>query len=121
MSNPHTVILKLTSAVAIAGMIVRAGELVEVTKLEAADLVQRGRAVVVGSNDAADFDDEGSDETETEAKTEGSEAEGSASDAAQEAASDATVEQAAEDAAKPADAAQEAAQPANGGRRSRSK
>ena len=58
MNNSQTVVLQLTSAVAIAGRILRAGDLVEVTKLEGADLVQRGRAVVVASDDAEDFADD---------------------------------------------------------------
>lgn len=109
-ASSQTVVLKLTSAVAIAGRIIRAGELVEVTKLEAADLVQRRRAVVVGSDDPADFDDQ-DDQGDTAPET------------AQDAASEPTADQAGEDAGQPADAPQDAAQeaPQAAGRRRRAK
>ena len=45
LSNPKTIVLLLTCAIAIAGEVMRAGSLVEVTIDEARDLLARGKAV----------------------------------------------------------------------------
>lgn len=44
--NPNTLILRLVCAIAIAGNVLRPGELVEVTRTEAKDLLRRGKAVL---------------------------------------------------------------------------
>lgn len=49
-----TVILKLTSAIVVAGQVIRPGNLVEVTESEARDLLHRGKAVVATEADAGD-------------------------------------------------------------------
>ncbi len=62
----NTLILKLTSAIVIAGEVLRAGSLVEVTRSEARDLLARGKAEL--HNAAPEADDvivsSGSAETE---------------------------------------------------------
>lgn len=47
-----TVILKLTSAIVVAGQVIRPGNLVEVTESEARDLLHRGKATVATQEDA---------------------------------------------------------------------
>lgn len=46
LKHSSTVILKLTHAIVIAGQVVGTGRLVEVTRREAVDLLNRGKAVV---------------------------------------------------------------------------
>lgn len=55
--------LKLTAAIVIAGQIVRAGGLVEVTPSEARDLIRRGKAVPDNSDKAADVVSAAADES----------------------------------------------------------
>ena len=54
MNTPKTVILKLVCAIGLAGEVLRAGTLVEVTTSEAKDLLRRGKAVVVHEDDIED-------------------------------------------------------------------
>lgn len=53
-----SVLIKLTSAIAIAGAIAKAGEVVEVTELEAKNLLARGKGELHGEQpvDEADLD-----------------------------------------------------------------
>lgn len=53
-----SVLLKLTSAIAISGAIAKAGEVVEVTELEAKNLLSRGKGVLHDEQhaDEGDFD-----------------------------------------------------------------
>lgn len=50
MNTPKTLILRLTSAIALAGAVIRAGELVEVTVAEAKDLLRRGKAELANAD-----------------------------------------------------------------------
>lgn len=50
MNTPKTLILRLTSAIALAGVVIRAGELVEVTVAEAKDLLRRGKAELANAD-----------------------------------------------------------------------
>lgn len=43
-TEPSTVILKITSAIAVKGVVVRPGQLIEMTNAEAINLLQRGKA-----------------------------------------------------------------------------
>jgi len=86
--SKESVFLKLTSAIAIDGAVVRAGSLVEVTQTEAKNLLHRGKAVLATERDGAPVagDDDGADDkpadnrkakakakAEPEAATEGAE------------------------------------------------
>lgn len=51
-------VLKLTSAVAIDGAISKAGSLVELSELEAKNLLARGKGVLATAEDGLDLDDE---------------------------------------------------------------
>ena len=51
--SKESVFLKLTSAIAIDGAVVRAGSLVEVTQAEAKNLMHRGKAVLATERDGA--------------------------------------------------------------------
>ena len=51
-----SVLIKLTSAIAIAGAIAKAGEVVEVTELEAKNLLARGKGVLNDEQPAQDDD-----------------------------------------------------------------
>lgn len=51
-----SVLIKLTSAIAIAGAIAKAGEVVEVTELEAKNLLARGKGVLHGEQPAHEAD-----------------------------------------------------------------
>jgi len=51
-----SVLLKLTSAIAINGSIAKAGEVVEVTELEAKNLLSRGKGELHGEQPAHDDD-----------------------------------------------------------------
>jgi hypothetical protein len=48
----ETVILKVTSAIVVGGEVMRAGDLVEVTRSEAKDLLHRGKAELATEADA---------------------------------------------------------------------
>lgn len=52
MSEIETVFLKVSSAFLVGGQLAKAGEVVEVTKAEAKDLLARGKAVVATGADA---------------------------------------------------------------------
>lgn len=51
-----TYVLKLTSAIAISGEVMKAGSLVEVSELEAKNLLSRGKAVMHDEQPARDDD-----------------------------------------------------------------
>lgn len=53
-----TVILKLASAIAIEGEVVKRGSLVEVDEALAINLLNRGKAVLATAEDGVDLDDE---------------------------------------------------------------
>lgn len=57
----QTAILKLTSAIAIAGVICKAGDIVEVPEQAAKNLLHRGKAVLATADDEGGGSDEGDD------------------------------------------------------------
>lgn len=52
-------VLKLTSAIAVDGSIVKAGSLVELSEAEAKNLLSRGKAILATADDGYEGDDEG--------------------------------------------------------------
>lgn len=56
------VILKLSSAIAIEGDVVRAGSLVEVDEALAVNLLNRGKATLATADDGTDLEDDGGDD-----------------------------------------------------------
>lgn len=64
--EPKSVVLKLTSAIAMDGSIAKAGELIEVEMNVAKNLLHRGKAVVATEADGAPTADEADDEGEGE-------------------------------------------------------
>jgi hypothetical protein len=59
-----TYVLKLTSALVIEGVICRAGELVEVSEVEAKNFLGRGKAELATADDGVDQEDDGGESDE---------------------------------------------------------
>lgn len=70
-----TYVLKLTSAIAIDGAIVRAGGLVELTEAEAKNLLARGKALLATVADGVEVESDDADSAEKPRKKKSKEAE----------------------------------------------
>lgn len=60
----ESVVVKLTSAIAVEGQIVRAGELVELSHAEAVNLLHRGKCTIADESDISLTEDEQREEVE---------------------------------------------------------